>query len=104
MKNIPFLFFALLFIQCNQTTVKKKDNKVETTQVVTNISTAQKTEMVTYYLLNGKKLAKKDFYKIIFLNDNTDNVKVIHYKDKASFFTFPFSKALKFYKTHKNNK
>ena len=63
---------------------------------------AEKTAIVKYYLINNRKLAEKDFFKIIFLNNKDDAVKIIHYEGRDSFFTFKFSDALTFYQS--NNK
>ncbi|WP_188463214.1 hypothetical protein [Bizionia arctica] len=64
----------------------------------------ERIEIVTYYLINERKLDKKDFHEIIFLNDIADGVNVIHYEGKDAFFSFKFSEALKFYNLNKKQK
>ncbi len=103
MKNLlKITILVILLSSCkNNQEIKKQDNTKQTI-IKKKLSDSKKTEIVEYYLINKRKLAKKDFYKIVFLNDNIDNVKVIHYKGRDSFFTFRFSEALQFYKL--NNK
>jgi len=92
------LITSIMFFSCknNVENKEKPSIKIETSK---SFSEGKKTEIVTYYLINGRKLPKKDFHKIIFLNDNLDNVKIINYEGKDAFFTFKFSEALKFYNT-----
>jgi len=105
MKNvfkIFTIFIVILFIGCKNNSDAKKI-KVPTTIVAEKVFTdAEKTAIVKYYLTNERKLAEKDFFKIIFLNDKDDSVKVINYEGRDSFFTFKFSKAFTFYQS--NNK
>ena len=91
------LIFGLLVFNC-----KNNTQALETeTETVKTLTEAEKTEIVKYYLINGRQLAEKDFYKIIFLNDVVDGVKVIHYEGKDAFFGFKFSEALTFYNNTK---
>ena len=95
------LVIGLLVFNC------KNESKVEDSENVTKIGISkklteeEKTEIVKYYLINGRQLAEKDFHEIIFLNDVVDGVKVIHYEGKDAFFGFKFSEALTFYNNTK---
>jgi|GEM_PF-5811058 len=96
LKYIVFGLGLLLF-NCKDNTVK-----TETTAQKTQLTEAEKTEIVTYYLINDRKLSENDFHEIIFLNDFVDGVKVIFYEGKDAFFGFKFSEALEYYNS--NNK
>ncbi len=88
-------FMLILTLSCKKK--QEKQNSIKnTTSTLSNLSESKKIEIVKYYLKNKKKLTEENFHKIIFLNDNYDNVKVIYYKDKDAFFTFKFSEALQF--------
>lgn len=100
--KLKILMFCLAVLVFNC----KKENKTQITEVNNNTEIAQlsekeKTKIVTYYLINGRQLAEKDFHKIIFLNDEFETVKIIHYKGRSAFFRFKFSEALKFYNANK---
>ncbi len=99
-----FTIFAIfLFIGCKNNSEAKKTEVITTTVAKKVFTDAEKTAIVKYYLINERKLAEKDFFKIIFLNDFNDSVKVINYAGRDSYFTFKFSEALDFY-TKNNNK
>ncbi|SDW51437.1 hypothetical protein SAMN05444411_101894 [Lutibacter oricola] len=103
MRNLPkiLVVLALLFIvSCKNTSKEKKINSTKTKVENKALSDAEKTAIVKYYLTNDRKLSEKDIFKIIFLNDGVDNVKVIHYEGRDSFFTFKFSKAQDYYTKH----
>ncbi|WP_336127145.1 hypothetical protein [Mesoflavibacter sp. CH_XMU1422-2] len=95
------LCLGLLVFNCkdeNKSQALEKTTKTETSKP---LSKAEKTEIVRYYLINGRKLEEKNFHEIIFLNDAVDGVKVIHYEGKDAFFGFKFSEALQFYNANK---
>lgn len=96
-----FLLLGLLVFNCkNESKTTVLENKTQT-EKASELSEAEKTEIVKYYLINGRNLDEKNFYKIIFLNDIADGVKVIHYEGRDAFFGFPFRDALKFYNDNK---
>ncbi|WP_299385917.1 hypothetical protein [uncultured Lacinutrix sp.] len=97
-----FLLLGLLIFSCkNESKSTALENKTEI-EKASELTEVEKTEIVKYYLINGRKLDGKNFYKIIFLNDISDGVKVIHYEGRDAFFGFPFHEALKFYNDNKN--
>ncbi|RLJ69133.1 hypothetical protein CLV86_0527 [Lacinutrix venerupis] len=100
---VKYLVICLGLIVFNCKDEKKPQALEKTTKTETSkpLSKAEKTEIVRYYLINGRKLQEKDFHEIIFLNDVVDGVKVIHYEGKDAFFSFKFSEALKFYNENK---
>ena len=98
--KLLFTFTIFLFIACNNNSKTKTttNSKIEAEKKV--LSDAEKTAIVKYYLINKRKLSQKDIFKIIFLNDAFDTVKVIHYEGRDSFFTFKFSLAYNYYNKH----
>ncbi|WP_397363105.1 hypothetical protein [Olleya sp. R77988] len=92
---------GLLVFNCKDESKVDSSNDTIKTETKSQLTEDKKREIVKYYLINGRKLAEKDFYKIIFLNDAFDGVKVIHYEGKDAFFGFKFSEALKFYNDNK---
>lgn len=102
MKTIYILpILGLLLFSCKNESNTQKIEDAPTTETVKTLTEAEKTEIVKYYLINERQLAEKDFYKIIFLNDAVDGVKVIHYEGRDAFFGFKFSNALAFYNANK---
>ena len=102
MKNIGIvLVLFVTFLSCKGESKTQVVEGVAQMETSNELSEDQKREIVKYYLINGRKLAEKDFHEIIFLNDFVDGVKVIHYKGKDAFFGFKFSEALAFYTANK---
>ena len=99
--QLKYLVFCLGLLVFNCKEESKNPDTVRSTEITKQLTEAEKTEIVKYYLINGKKLAEKDFHKIIFLNDAFDGVKVIHYEGRDAFFGFKFSEALNFYNANK---
>lgn len=99
-KGFVFLICLLVFNCKNESNTQgiEKEAKSETLKSLTE---DEKREIVAYYLIHGKKMTEKDFYKIIFLNDFVDGVKVIYYEDSNAFFGLKFSEALDFYNANK---
>ena len=97
------LFTGLLVFNCkdeNKTEALKEATKTEIkNEVVKQLSEVEKTEIVRYYLINGRKLPEKDFHKFIF--GKYDGVKIINYEGRDAYFSIKFSEALKFYNTNK---
>ncbi|TYB79720.1 hypothetical protein [Bizionia myxarmorum] len=96
LKYLVFSVTLLLFNCKNDSNNQVQESSMEMAPNK-QLSEAEKTEIVTYYLINKRQLEEKDFHKIIFLNDISDSVKVIHYEGKDAFFSFKFSEALSFY-------
>ena len=97
-----FVFLmALLVFNCKNENSTQAVEKESTSETVSTLTEDEKREIVAYYLIHGKKMTEKDFYKIIFLNDFVDGVKVIYYEDSNAFFGLKFSEALDFYKANK---
>lgn len=99
-KALIVLCVLFAFISCKEVKANKVKTEVEKETLIT-FSEEKRKEIVEFYLINDRKLARADFHEIIFLNDVIDNVKVIHYEGKDAFFTFRFSKALQFYNSNK---
>ena len=95
------LVLFVTFLSCKEESKTQVLDSTSQTEVIKEFSETEKREIVTFYLINGRKLAEKDFHEIIFLKDAIDNVKVIHYEGRDSFFTFQFSEALDFYTANK---
>jgi len=92
---------GLLIFNCKNESITQSSQSENKTEVTPQLTEDEKTEIVKYYLINGRKLAEKDFYKIIFLNDAIDGVKIIHYEGRDAFFGFKFSEALNYYNANK---
>lgn len=102
MKNICIILLVLIaFSSCKKESKVKVLESTEQTETIKQLTEADKTEIVRYYLINGRKLPETDFHEIIFLNDAVDGVKVIHYEGRDAFFGFKFSEALTFYNANK---
>ncbi|EGV42750.1 hypothetical protein BZARG_2527 [Bizionia argentinensis JUB59] len=95
------IFISLLVFNCKNESNKQGVNSNIELEEIEHLSEVEKTKIVSYYLINGRQLREKDFHEIIFLNDISDSVKVIHYEGKDAFFSFKFSKALNFYNANK---
>jgi len=99
-KHIVICIGLLVFNCKNESNTQTLESE-NITDATPQLTEDEKTEIVKYYLINGRKLADKDFYKIIFLNDAFDGVKVIHYEGRDAFFGFKFSEALNYYNANK---
>ena len=92
---------GLLVFNCKNESKVDTSNDTTKTEAKSQLTEDEKREIVKYYLINGRKLAEKDFHEIIFLYDAFDGVKVIHYEGRDAFFSFKFSEAFNFYNANK---
>lgn len=104
--KIPFKYFvisiSLLVFNCKNESKTEQLGNTTITETAKQLSEDEKREIVKYYLINGKKMAEKDFHEIIFLNDFVDGVKIVFYEDSDAFFGLKFSEAFNYYNTNKN--
>jgi hypothetical protein len=93
---------GLLVFNCKNESKTTQLENTTITEAAKELSEDEKREIVKYYLINGKKMAEKDFHEIIFLNDFVDGVKIVFYEDRDAFFGMKFSEAFNYYNANKN--